>query len=123
MNSKEKLAKKLGITVEELENRIKKNKEAEEDLIESTAKKKNKSQLSSFYFHSIFCNKIIYKIISNLVTDWEDTDAFKHGIIDSIGYIFNKAAYISGQIIRIDGGQSPFPIQSKSLWNSVTNYH
>ena len=43
MNSKEKLAKKLGFTVEELENRIKKNKEAEEDLIESTAKKKNKS--------------------------------------------------------------------------------
>ena len=43
MNSKEKLAKKLGLTVEELENRIKKNKEAEEDLIESTAKKKNKS--------------------------------------------------------------------------------
>ena len=43
MNSKEKLAKKLGITVEELENMIKKNKEAEEDLIESTAKKKNKS--------------------------------------------------------------------------------
>ena len=29
MNSKEKLAKKLGITVEELENRIKKNKQAE----------------------------------------------------------------------------------------------
>ncbi|HJO70693.1 MAG TPA: hypothetical protein QF428_03065 [Flavobacteriaceae bacterium] len=43
MNSKEKLANKLGITVEELENRIQKNKEAEEDLIESTAKKKNKS--------------------------------------------------------------------------------
>tara|TARA_B100001964_G_scaffold205486_1_gene235936 strand:- start:264 stop:395 length:132 start_codon:yes stop_codon:yes gene_type:complete len=43
MNSKEKLAKKLGITVEELENRIKKNKEAEEDVIEATAKKKNKS--------------------------------------------------------------------------------
>ena len=43
MNSKEKLAKKLGITVEELENRIQKNKEAEEDLIDSTAKKKNKS--------------------------------------------------------------------------------
>ena len=43
MNSKEKLAKRLGITVEELENRIQKNKEAEEDLIDSTAKKKNKS--------------------------------------------------------------------------------
>ena len=43
MNSKEKLAKKLGITVKELENRIQKNKEAEEDLIDSTAKKKNKS--------------------------------------------------------------------------------
>jgi len=43
MNSKEKLAKKLGITVEELENRIQKNKETEEDLIESIAKKKNKS--------------------------------------------------------------------------------
>ena len=43
MNSKEKLANKLGITVEELENRIQINKEAEEDLIESTAKKKNKS--------------------------------------------------------------------------------
>ena len=43
MNSKEKLAKKLGITVEELENRIQNNKEAEEDLIDSTSKKKNKS--------------------------------------------------------------------------------
>lgn len=43
MNSKEKLANKLGITVEELENRIQKNKETEEDLIESIAKKKNKS--------------------------------------------------------------------------------
>ena len=43
MNSKEKLAKKLGITVKELENRIKKNKEAEENIIESTSKKKNKS--------------------------------------------------------------------------------
>jgi len=43
MNSKEKLAKKLGITVEELENRIKKNQEAEEDIIEATAKKKEKS--------------------------------------------------------------------------------
>tara|TARA_Y100000741_G_scaffold339293_1_gene300033 strand:+ start:139 stop:270 length:132 start_codon:yes stop_codon:yes gene_type:complete len=43
MKEKEKLAKKLGITVVELENRIKKNKEAEEDLIDSTAKKKNKS--------------------------------------------------------------------------------
>ena len=43
MNSKEKLAKKLGITIEELENRIQKNKETEEDLIESIAKKKNKS--------------------------------------------------------------------------------
>ena len=37
MNSKEKLAKKLGITVEELENRIQKNKEAEEDVIEAMA--------------------------------------------------------------------------------------
>ena len=43
MNSKEKLANKLGITVEELENRIQKNKEAEEDLIEYKEKKKNKS--------------------------------------------------------------------------------
>ena len=34
MNSKEKLAKKLGITIEELEKRINKNKNAEEDLIE-----------------------------------------------------------------------------------------
>ena len=42
MNSKEKLAKKLGITIEELEKRINKNKNAEEDLIESTAKKKTK---------------------------------------------------------------------------------
>ncbi len=42
MNSKEKLAKKLGITIEELEKRINKNKNAEEDLIESTAKKKSK---------------------------------------------------------------------------------
>ena len=43
MNSKEKLAKKLGFTVEDLENRIQKNKEAEEASIESTSKKKNKS--------------------------------------------------------------------------------
>jgi|TARA_X000000368_G_scaffold65608_1_gene46865 hypothetical protein len=39
---KEKLAKKLGITIVELENRIRKNREAEEDKIESSAKKKLK---------------------------------------------------------------------------------
>tara|TARA_B100000780_G_scaffold245348_1_gene189366 strand:- start:121 stop:243 length:123 start_codon:yes stop_codon:yes gene_type:complete len=39
MNKKE-LAIKLGISVEELEKRIQKNKDAEEDKIESNAKKK-----------------------------------------------------------------------------------
>ena len=39
MDHKEELAKKLGITVKELEERIQKNQKAEEDKIESTAKK------------------------------------------------------------------------------------
>tara|TARA_B110001450_G_scaffold256027_1_gene285155 strand:+ start:762 stop:890 length:129 start_codon:yes stop_codon:yes gene_type:complete len=40
MKNKEKLAKKLGISIEELEKRIYKNKQAEEDKIDSNAKKK-----------------------------------------------------------------------------------
>lgn len=40
MKNKEKLAKKLEISVEELELRIQRNKDAEEDKIESNAKKK-----------------------------------------------------------------------------------
>ena len=35
---------------------------------------------------------VVYKIISNLVTDWEDTDAFKHGIIDKKGKLLRKSA-------------------------------
>ena len=41
MNSLEKLASKLGISVEELKKRIEKNKSEEEDKIEANAKKKN----------------------------------------------------------------------------------
>ena len=37
---KEKLAKKLGISIEELEQRIQTNKKAEEDKIESNEKNK-----------------------------------------------------------------------------------
>ena len=33
---------------------------------------------------------ITYKIISNLVTDWEDFDAFEHGIIDNKGKLLRK---------------------------------
>ena len=40
MSSKEELAKKLGLSIEELDKRINKNKQAEEDKIESNAKKK-----------------------------------------------------------------------------------
>ena len=40
MNTKEKLAEKLGISVEELDERIKKNKKTEEDKIEANIKKK-----------------------------------------------------------------------------------
>ena len=39
MDNLEKLAKKLNISIEELKERIKKNKDAEEDLIKSSAKK------------------------------------------------------------------------------------
>tara|TARA_B100000676_G_C18034283_1_gene820787 strand:- start:374 stop:499 length:126 start_codon:yes stop_codon:yes gene_type:complete len=39
MDNLEKLAKKLGISLEELNERIKKNKEAEEDKIKANAKK------------------------------------------------------------------------------------
>ena len=42
MEGLEKLAKKLGISVEELKRRIEKNKNEEEDKIEAVAKKKNK---------------------------------------------------------------------------------
>ena len=41
MEPLEKLAKKLGITIEELKNRIEKKKKEEEDKIEANAKKKN----------------------------------------------------------------------------------
>ena len=41
MDSLEKLAQKLGISVEELKERIEKNKSEEEDKIEANAKKKN----------------------------------------------------------------------------------
>ncbi len=41
MDPLEKLAKKLGITVQELKDRIEKNKNEEEDKIEANAKKKN----------------------------------------------------------------------------------
>tara|TARA_B100000809_G_scaffold203337_1_gene204350 strand:+ start:347 stop:685 length:339 start_codon:yes stop_codon:yes gene_type:complete len=33
---------------------------------------------------------ITYKIISNLVTDWEDFDAFEQGIIDKKGKLLRK---------------------------------
>ena len=41
MNSLEKLASKLGISVEDLKKIIEKNKNEEEDKIEANAKKKN----------------------------------------------------------------------------------
>ena len=41
MDPLEKLAKKLGITIEELKKRIEKKKKEEEDKIEANAKKKN----------------------------------------------------------------------------------
>ena len=44
MDNLEKLAKKLNISVEELKDRIKKNKDAEEDLIKSSAKNKHKGK-------------------------------------------------------------------------------
>tara|TARA_B100000683_G_C12119310_1_gene402822 strand:+ start:10 stop:138 length:129 start_codon:yes stop_codon:yes gene_type:complete len=40
MDPLEKLAKKLGISVDELKKRIEQNKNEEEDKIEATAKKK-----------------------------------------------------------------------------------
>tara|TARA_X000000368_G_scaffold130981_1_gene102894 strand:+ start:114 stop:242 length:129 start_codon:yes stop_codon:yes gene_type:complete len=41
MDSLEKLAKKLGITLEELKKRIEQNKNEEEDKIDANAKKGN----------------------------------------------------------------------------------
>jgi hypothetical protein len=32
----------------------------------------------------------VYKVIKKLTTDWEDTDAYKHGIIDDKGKILKK---------------------------------
>tara|TARA_B100000530_G_scaffold288761_1_gene204433 strand:+ start:116 stop:247 length:132 start_codon:yes stop_codon:yes gene_type:complete len=40
MSNLEKLAEKLGISIEELKSRIQKNKNAEQDAIESSSKKK-----------------------------------------------------------------------------------
>ena len=34
---------------------------------------------------------ITYKIISNLVTDWDDFPAFEHGIIDKNGKLLRKS--------------------------------
>ena len=41
MDNLEKLAQKLGISLKELKDRIKKNKDAEEDMIKSNAKKEH----------------------------------------------------------------------------------
>ena len=41
MDNLEKLAKKLGISLEDLKKRIERNKNEEEDKIEANAKKKN----------------------------------------------------------------------------------
>ena len=41
MDNLEKLAKKLGISLEDLKKRIEQNKNEEEDKIEANAKKKN----------------------------------------------------------------------------------
>jgi len=41
MDNLEKLAQKLGISLEELKERIKKNKDTEEDMIKSNAKKEH----------------------------------------------------------------------------------
>ena len=41
MDNLEKLAQKLGISLEELKKRIKKNKDAEEDKIRSNSKKEH----------------------------------------------------------------------------------
>lgn len=41
MGNLEKLAKKLGISLEDLKKRIEQNKNEEEDKIEANAKKKN----------------------------------------------------------------------------------
>ena len=32
----------------------------------------------------------VYKVIKKLTTDWEDTDAYKHGIIDDKGKVLKK---------------------------------
>ena len=37
---------------------------------------------------------ITYKIISNLVTDWEDFPAFEHGIIDKKGKLLRKSSQL-----------------------------
>ena len=37
---------------------------------------------------------ITYKIISNLVTDWEDFPAFDHGIIDKDGKLLRKSSQL-----------------------------
>ena len=37
---------------------------------------------------------ITYKIISNLVTDWEDTEAFKQGIVDEKGKLLKKTSQL-----------------------------
>ena len=44
MDKLEVLAQKLGISLNELKERIKKNKDAEEDIIKSNAKKKHKQK-------------------------------------------------------------------------------
>ena len=32
----------------------------------------------------------VYKVIKKLTTDWEDTEAYKHGIIDDRGKVLKK---------------------------------
>ena len=44
----------------------------------------------AFLQEAIIDTYTVYKVIKRLTTDWEDTDAYKYGIIDDRGKVLKK---------------------------------
>ena len=55
---------------------------------------------------------ITYKIISTLVTDWEDQPAFEHGIIDKKGKLLRKS-----NTLKTNDERNPYTLFHRLVFN------
>ena len=72
----------------------------------------------AFLQEAVIDTYIVYKIISILVKDWDEQDAYKLGIIDNKGKVLKKAKEVKGDAAqksegKPDSGDSPNDGQKK----------